>query len=168
LKNIFINQKYPSMLKYKADLRTLAYLVVTTALLFVQWNLESFNFWIFVFSLFMAVSVAVIAHNHNHLPIWQNDTLNKLTDYWLTLFYGFPAFGWIPTHNRNHHRFNNREGDYTITYRLTEKNHLGVLLTRLLAAITNRRRFKITSNSSGKKTAAGFGFVYHSTWFLVP
>ncbi|HYF02452.1 MAG TPA: fatty acid desaturase, partial [Patescibacteria group bacterium] len=69
-----------------------------------------------------------IAHNHNHLPIWRSKLLNTLTDYWLTLFYGFPAFAWIPTHNSNHHKLNNREGDYTITYRVSEKNNLLTLM----------------------------------------
>ncbi len=117
------------MLQYKADIRTVAYLLVTTALFFVQWNLDELNPILYVWSLFMAVSIAVIAHNHNHLPIWKSDVMNKLTDYWLTLFYGFPAFGWIPTHNKNHHKFNNREGDYTLTYRFSEKNNLWTILS---------------------------------------
>jgi fatty acid desaturase len=70
----------------------------------------------------------VIAHNHNHLPMFKGPLMNSLTDYWLTVFYGFPAFAWIPTHNMNHHRLNNKEGDYTITYRLTENNTLLMLL----------------------------------------
>ena len=77
----------------------------------------------------MSVSVAIIAHNHNHVPMWKARFLNILTDYWLTLFYGFPAFGWIPTHNKNHHSLNNKKGDYTITYRVTEKNNLFSLLS---------------------------------------
>jgi fatty acid desaturase len=98
-------------------------------LLVIQWSRDSFSPVLFTACLFMAVSVAVIAHNHNHLTIWKSKTLNALTDYWLTLFYGFPAFGWIPTHNQNHHKFNNREGDYTITYRYTENTNLFTLLT---------------------------------------
>ena len=117
------------MLRHAADIRTLIYMAVTTALLVVQWSRDSFSPLLFVACLFMAVSVAVIAHNHNHLTIWKSKTLNALTDYWLTLFYGFPAFGWVPTHNQNHHKFNNRKGDYTITYRHTEKTNLFTLLT---------------------------------------
>ncbi|HEX5315727.1 MAG TPA: fatty acid desaturase [Candidatus Kapabacteria bacterium] len=115
------------MLRYKADRRTLVYMFVTTALFFGQWVL-GFNWGIYLVYLFLSVAVTVIAHNHNHIPIWRGKTLNRLTDYWLTLFYGFPAFAWIPTHNMNHHALNNREGDYTITYRLTEHNHLFMLL----------------------------------------
>jgi fatty acid desaturase len=77
----------------------------------------------------MAVSVSVMTHNHNHLPMWKNKTLNVLTDYWLTLFYGFPVFVWIPTHNMNHHKLTNKEGDYTITYRNSEKNNLLTLIS---------------------------------------
>ena len=117
------------MLRYAADIRTLIYMAVTTALLVVQWSRDAFSSVLFVACLFMAVSVSVIAHNHNHLTLWKSKKLNALTDYWLTLFYGFPAFVWIPTHNQNHHKFNNREGDYTITYRYTEKTNLFTLLT---------------------------------------
>ena len=117
------------MLRYKADYKTLLYMAVTTALLIIQWNLGRVQPAIYGLSLFMAISVAIIAHNHNHLSMWHSKLLNQLTDYWLTLFYGFPVFAWIPTHNMNHHSLNNREGDYTITYRLTEKNHLLTLLS---------------------------------------
>lgn len=102
-------------------------MIVTTALFFGQWVL-GFNWGIYIVYLFLSVAVTVIAHNHNHIPIWRGKILNRLTDYWLTIFYGFPAFAWIPTHNMNHHALNNREGDYTITYRLTEHNHLLMLL----------------------------------------
>ncbi|MBS1912812.1 MAG: fatty acid desaturase [Bacteroidetes bacterium] len=106
----------------------MAYMVVTTALLVVQWSLPALNPFLYAFSLFMAVTVTVIAHNHNHLPIWRKKWLNVATDYWLTIFYGFPAFAWIPTHNKNHHALNNKAGDYTITYRYSEKNNLLTLV----------------------------------------
>lgn len=104
-------------------------MAVTTALLIVQWNLASLQPIIYAWFLFMSVSVAIIAHNHNHVPIWRKRFFNILTDYWLTLFYGFPAFVWIPTHNKNHHALNNKKGDYTITYRYSEKNNLFTLLS---------------------------------------
>ncbi|MBC8044691.1 MAG: fatty acid desaturase [Rhizobacter sp.] len=117
------------MLRYNADLRTVFYMIVTTVLLAVQWTLGEVQPVLYVWSLFMAISVSVIAHNHNHVPIWTSRAMNVFQDYWLTLFYGFPAFGWIPTHNRNHHNLNNKEGDYTITYRYSENNNLITLLT---------------------------------------
>jgi fatty acid desaturase len=117
------------MLKNRADIRTVAYLLIAAALLAVQWNLSSFNPLLYLWALFMAVAVSAIAHNHNHLQIWRSKALNALTDYWITVFYGFPVFAWIPTHNQNHHKFNNRAGDDTLTYRHSEKNNLVTLLT---------------------------------------
>jgi fatty acid desaturase len=104
-------------------------MAITTALLVVQWARDSFSWPLYVLAAFMAVTVTVIAHNHNHLGMWKSRRLNALTDYWLTLFYGFPAFAWIPTHNMNHHKFTNRPGDYTLTWRYSERNNLLTLLT---------------------------------------
>jgi beta-carotene hydroxylase len=117
------------MLRYKADRKTVVYMFVAIALLLVQWSLDELNPFLFVLALHMGVAASVIAHNHNHLRTWKSKALNVVTDYWITLFYGFPAFAWIPTHNMNHHKRNNREGDYTITYRLSERNNLFTLLT---------------------------------------
>jgi fatty acid desaturase len=117
------------MLRYRSDLQSLAYLATATVLLVWQWSLPELSIPLFLWANFMAITVSVIAHNHNHLRMWRNRTANVLTDYWVTLFYGFPAFAWIPTHNMNHHKFTNREGDYTITYRHSERNNLVTLLT---------------------------------------
>src|ERR1700730_14235090 len=116
-------------LNYRADRRTLSYMAVTTVLLIVQWNLAAVQPILYLWSLFMAVSVAIIAHNHNHVPLWKSRALNIATAYCLTLFYVFPVFGWIPTHNKNHHALNNKAGDYTLTYRISEKNNLFTLLS---------------------------------------
>ncbi len=116
------------MLKHVADLKTLLYLVLATAIFFVQWSI-GFYWPVYILSLYLAISVAVIAHNHNHVPMWKSSLLNNISDNWITLLYGFPAFAWTPTHNKNHHKFNNREGDFTITYRISERNNLLTLLT---------------------------------------
>jgi fatty acid desaturase len=116
------------MLKYKADLKILLFLIIATSLLLIQWN-YGFNIFIYVLTLYFSITVAIIAHNHNHLPIWKSGILNHITDYWISLLYGFPTFAWIPTHNRNHHKFNNKEGDYTITYRVSEENNILTLLS---------------------------------------
>src|SRR4051794_17898236 len=108
-----VHTKGNTMLRFKADIRTLVFMAVTTALLFIQWNGSEFHPALFIISCLMAISVTAIAHNHNHLGMWNSEFLNKLTDYWVTLFYGFPAFAWIPTHNTNHHVHNNKEADYT-------------------------------------------------------
>lgn len=117
------------MLRYKADIKTVIYMVLTSALLVLQWTTIGVHPVTYIIYCFLSVSVAVITHNHNHVRIWKNDVLNTLQDWWLTVFYGFPVFAWIPTHNKNHHKMNNRVGDYTITYRFSEKNNFLTLLT---------------------------------------
>lgn len=116
-------------LKESADVKSLIYIFITTALFITQWAWIGVNPFFYTWFLFMAVSVAVMTHNHNHLPMWRSKTLNLFTDWWLTVFYGFPIFAWIPTHNKNHHRFNNREGDDSITYRVSEKNNFLTLIS---------------------------------------
>jgi fatty acid desaturase len=103
-------------------------MAVTSGVFVYQWLQPSWNIWLWLFFLYLSVAVTTIAHNHNHLPVFKNKWLNVCMDYWLTVFYGFPAFAWIPTHNMNHHVLNNKEGDYTLTYRITEQNHLLMLL----------------------------------------
>lgn len=116
-------------LKEKADIKSLIYILITTTLFIVQWVWIGVNPFLYTWFLFMSVSVAVMTHNHNHLPMWRSKIMNVLTDWWLTVFYGFPIFAWIPTHNKNHHRYNNREGDDFITYRVSEKNNFLTLIS---------------------------------------
>lgn len=117
------------MLRNSADTKTVSFMVIVTGLLFLQWNLGDVQPFLFIAAMVMAVPVAVMAHNHNHVPMWKSRFLNAMTDYWLTMFYGYPACAWIPTHNMNHHVLNNRVPDYTITYRISEANNLYTLLT---------------------------------------
>jgi len=116
-------------LKENADIKSLIYIFITTTLFISQWLWFGVNPFLYTWFLFMSVAVSVMTHNHNHLPMWRSKVLNVLTDWWLTVFYGFPIFAWIPTHNKNHHRFNNREGDDSITYRVSEKNNFLTLVS---------------------------------------
>src|SRR5258708_26032251 len=61
--------------------------------------------------------------------MWKSSFLNNFSDSWGPVLCGFPAFAWTPTHNKNRDKFNNKEGDYTITYRISERNNLFTLLT---------------------------------------
>ncbi|MCU0347844.1 MAG: fatty acid desaturase, partial [Saprospiraceae bacterium] len=122
------------MLRFKADTRTVAFMFLTTFLLFFLWNRGSelstpVFVLVYALQLLMAVVVSVMVHNHQHLGMWTNKWLNVITDNWLTAFYGFPVFAWIPTHNTNHHVHVNKEPDYTRTYQRTEKNNLLTLLS---------------------------------------
>jgi beta-carotene hydroxylase len=116
------------MLRYSADRRSIAYLAFSLALALLQWRLPGIHPVIYAVYLFMGVTAAVISHNHNHLSMWRSPTLNLLTSYVIAILYGHPAVVWVPTHNQNHHRFNNREGDLSRCPVLFKKNHLLALL----------------------------------------
>lgn len=122
------------MLRHKADVRSLAFMFMTAASLVLLWQYGSemsTPLWIlcYMLQLLMAVIVSTMVHNHQHLPMWIVKWLNVFTDNFLTVFYGFPVFAWIPTHNSNHHIHINKEPDYTKTYMVSEKNNLLTLLT---------------------------------------
>jgi beta-carotene hydroxylase len=117
-----------AVLRYTADLRTLAYLAFTAALSVVQWNLDGINPALYLLSLFMGVTVAVISHNHNHLGIWKSKRLNLVTSYVISIYYGYPAVAWVPTHNQVHHKYNNSEEDSSRAPKFFNSNHLFALL----------------------------------------
>jgi fatty acid desaturase len=115
-------------LRFTEDLWALAYLAATSALLLLQWNLAQAHLPLILLSCLMAYAVGCILHNHAHLSMWRSKTLNIFTDYWIILLRGDGVYSWLPTHVLNHHRFANRPGDMTLTYRLTERNNLLNLL----------------------------------------
>lgn len=139
------------MLRYKADIRTLLYFVIITVMFVLQWQ-YGFNWLVYIVYLHFAVSVAVITHNHNHISIWTRKLPNVLTDWWLTVFYGLPVFVWVPTHNVNHHRYNNKEGDVTRTYRHTEDNNIVTLLQYPTISGRNQMKESIIPFVKGLKT----------------
>lgn len=122
------------MLRYEADLRSLVFMFIAAASLVFLWQYGtelSTPLWILCYAiqLLLAVIISTIVHNHQHLPMWTVKGLNVVTDNFLTVFYGFPVFAWIPTHNSNHHIHINKEPDYTKTYMVSEENNLLTLLT---------------------------------------
>ena len=71
--------------------------------------------WLLPAALYLAYCSGVLAHNHNHTPVFRSKRLNSLYSAWLSFFYGCPLFVWVPTHNQNHHRYLDGPGDATRT-----------------------------------------------------
>lgn len=112
------------MLRYSADIRTLLWLVVfAPTLIALQYLHPEWLPYLCWLSFYFAISAAVVAHNHQHSPTFKNKTLNEIFANWISIFYGYPTFGWIPTHNLNHHKYVNKPGDATITWRITNKHN---------------------------------------------
>jgi len=116
------------MLRYSADRRTVLYLIATALLAGVNWYVGRVEPVLYGLQLFMFFTAAVISHNHNHLAIWKSRTANLLTSYFISLFYGHPSIGWVPTHNQVHHRLNNKPGDSSRSPKIFKGNHLLSLL----------------------------------------
>lgn len=73
--------------------------------------------WLMPVSIYLAYAAGVLAHNHNHVRVFSNKRMNELYSAFLSFFYGYPTFAWIPTHNDNHHRYRNGAGDASATWR---------------------------------------------------
>jgi len=111
--------------RFAADYRTLVWTFVLTpglvALQFARPALVPYLWWL---SAYFALACGVIAHNHNHCPTFKGKRANQLFANWISVFYGYPTFAWIPTHNLNHHKLVNRAGDATITWRYTNRHNV--------------------------------------------
>jgi beta-carotene hydroxylase len=106
-----------------ADYRTLLWIGMAIGLLCVEYFTYSWLvFILFPLNIYFAISIGVIAHNHNHCPVFASWRLNRLLGYVLTFFYGYPTFVWVAVHNGNHHKHVNRAGDASITWRFTNEH----------------------------------------------
>src|SRR5260370_6166909 len=109
-------------LRYRADVRTLVWaFLLFPATAFAPYLEPRLVPWLLPWSLYLGFCAGVFSHNHNHCPVFKSRALNSLFSAWLSVFYGFPTFAWIPTHNLNHHKYVNKEGDATITWRYSNK-----------------------------------------------
>ena len=100
------------LLRNRGDWRTLVWVALMVLVASAQLATHAMPY-LLPLSCYLALSAGVIAHNHNHCPTFRSRRLNNLFAYCLSVFYGYPTFAWIPTHNLNHHKFANRAGDAT-------------------------------------------------------
>ncbi|HMI91755.1 MAG TPA: fatty acid desaturase [Polyangiales bacterium] len=112
-----------------ADYRTLLWTLVPPALIAAQYARPELIPYLLIPTMYFALSCGIIAHNHNHCPTFKSRAMNQAFGNWISIYYGFPTFAWIPTHNLNHHKFLNTEGDFTITWRFTNRHNALVAAT---------------------------------------
>jgi beta-carotene hydroxylase len=114
----------------REDYRTLLWTLVLTPLLVSAHFLRpELGLALLPLSCYFAIATGVIAHNHMHRPTFQAKWANELFSGWISVFYGYPVFAWLPTHNLNHHKLVNRRGDATITWRYTNAHNAFVAAT---------------------------------------
>jgi beta-carotene hydroxylase len=111
------------MLRHRSDWRTLLWaFVFFPAVGFAPYVEPRVIPWILPLSLYFGFCAGVFTHNQNHCPMFKSRRANTFYAAYLSIFYGFPTFAWIPTHNQNHHKYVNKAGDATITWRYSKKN----------------------------------------------
>jgi beta-carotene hydroxylase len=122
-------------LRFTADRRTLlwAYVLFPMATL-SPYAIPNALRWLWPLALYVGFCSGVFSHNHNHCPVFRSRAMNTFHSAWVSVFYGHPIFAWIPTHNLNHHKFLNRKGDATITWRYSTKNTWLVASTYFLVS----------------------------------
>src|SRR5262245_57935657 len=96
--------------RYAADYKTILWLFLAAVNAVAIWALPQVRAYLVPSMCYFALTAGIIAHNHNHSPTFKNRRANDLLNYVATVFYGFAAFNWIPTHNLNHHKFQNAPG----------------------------------------------------------
>jgi len=119
----------PLLVQNAADYRSVFWLLLAIALVVIQYSDPALVKYLSPISCYLAISLGTVSHNHNHKATFKSKRLNNLFGHALTIFYGYPTLMWVPTHNLNHHKFVNRPGDATATWRYTNKHNLWVALT---------------------------------------
>jgi beta-carotene hydroxylase len=122
-------------LRFREDFRTLfwAFLLLPLAPVLAYARPE-LTPWVLPLALYAAYCSGVLAHNQNHCPTFEGRRANTFYSAWLSIFYGCPLFAWVPTHNQNHHRYLNGEGDVTRTTRYGAKDNAWTALSYPLSS----------------------------------
>jgi fatty acid desaturase len=108
------------MLRYKADLRTLAFVSFYFGLVAFAWVIHPT--WLVRVPFMIAIAVmsffcAVITHNTVHVPVFNHVLLNRIFQVVLTLSYGHPVSAYVPGHNLSHHVHTQTRKDIMRTYK---------------------------------------------------
>lgn len=117
-------------LRNPLDKRTLFWaFVLFPAVPLLQYAYPALLGWMLPVGLYLGFCAGALTHNQNHCPTFESKGLNTFYQAWLSIFYGYPTYGWIPSHNQNHHKFVNRPGDASITWRYSKKHNWTVAWT---------------------------------------
>lgn len=96
------------MLRYTADLRTIAF-VFTYYLLIALTMTVALPTWAYfplmVVICFLSFFCAVMTHNTVHVPIFRSRVMNQIFQVLLTPTYGHPVSMFVPGHNLSHHKY---------------------------------------------------------------
>ena len=157
------------MLKRSADIRALIWLAAMPVVVIAQYVRPELLPYLCPLSFYLALAAGTIAHNHNHLPTFENKRLNTIMSSWVSVFYGYPTFAWVPTHNLNHHKFVNKPGDATITWRHSNSNNIFIAVTYFFVSAFHQagpiNEYKLKAKDRNPKLYS-FIMTQMSIWIL--
>ena len=103
-------QRKSGLLRHSADRRTIALVLISSALYPAHWLGGSH--WLVIPSAMLAISACVVKHNHIHTPIFRSSVFNRILNVWLALLTGTSTTGIRMAHNQRHHRTNQSPEDF--------------------------------------------------------
>ena len=154
--------KSKSILRYKADLRTLGFVGLylgLTATGFVAYPNLGWGLiipWIMV-CCFLCFICAVIVHNTIHCPIFRKKSWNKAFQFVLSISYGYSVSAFVPGHNFSHHKETQTNKD---SMRTTKARFRWNLLNQALFSFLVTRDILVQENRWVKKM-----YREKRTWF---
>lgn len=96
------------MLKYRADLRTLAVVALYFATVIASWVWFPEEWYlrlaVTAVNAVLSFMCAVITHNTIHVPIFESRGMNRLFQVVLSFTYGHSVSAYVPGHNFSHHQ----------------------------------------------------------------
>lgn len=99
-------------LRHPADVQSLAFLVVQTALMILLWTGRWRSLALWYAAAWLAVCAANVKHNHMHRRTFQRAWANLLLDHWLGWLTGTTSTSILTEHNLRHHGHSNTEDDF--------------------------------------------------------
>lgn len=96
------------MLRYKADRRTVAFVVTYFSLVVLAYAVPLptiASIALIVVLCFLSFFCAVATHNTVHAPVFKDRGQNRLFQIALSLTYGHPVSMFVPGHNLSHHKY---------------------------------------------------------------
>jgi fatty acid desaturase len=119
--------KKTGILRYRADVRPLAFNALYFGILAFLWMQDAFAWW--QLPLYAALCVtafqgAVQTHNAIHCPVFRYKWMNKIYQVVLTNIYGHPVSSYVPGHNLSHHKHTQTRRDVMRTTKVRFKHNL--------------------------------------------
>ena len=137
-----MSQPANTLLRYRADGRTVLLVLATLTLLVGQWSGLVRHPLVFVASSLLCFTSCVVNHNHQHCPVFVPPLGNRIFGVLIALATGQPAKAIVPMHMGNHHAYNNEREDFVRASLVQHRWNLLNLITFPFVAVAGYARAK--------------------------